>query len=446
MCHFAPSFLNVLKLPLSLLISIGCFFISCGEHDDGVDEEYVFPVDHREDDSSNNSNSNDEGENKNNPIVFSELKVGEITDVIYSARNFLIEDKTKNGKQYLRISSDLGKTWKELENPYGDLVYFHIFSTGDMLFSTTKWCYYIDSGLTAITPSEVYDYDGSPFSPNAKEHFYQVGSCKNFIWKVDGTEIIAWGDYNLERTDPEYVARVWYSADFGRTVKCAIRFDKTKIDGKVINCRHTHGVRFDKYEETFYVMTGDAPQNSQLIRGKYNAASDSWNFHRIGIGRVYKLGSIYFDSENAYLITDYTDKEITQSGIIRCMKDSLEDSSKFEYLYKNEENRPLLCCEFDMNGNKVLMPDGGGAGFIYYTRDNYQFVKIPTNKRNRYIEGFTSPNYAGDVYAGFMTSFPYTLFHCFNYTAAMRNSGVKDFMVIKDPKPEYFDEDFFFAE
>lgn len=413
---------------------MGWGFISCSCHDDDVDEKYVFPVD--------NNSSEDSSEK---PIVFSELKIGPITDVIYSARNFLIEDVKKDDKRYLRISPDLGKTWKELENPYGDLVYFHIFSTGDMMFATTKWCYYIDSDLTVITPSEVFDYDGKMFEPEGKEHFYQVEDCKNHIWNVDGTEIIAWGDYNLESCDPNYIPRMWYSVNFGRTVKCAIRFDQTIIDGKIIKPRHTHGVKFDKYEEAMYVMTGDAPFNSQLIKCKYNPHKDSWTFHRIGAGRVYKLGCIYFSEEYAYLVTDYTDKNVTKSGIIKCEKDCLEDPSLFEYLYEDEENRPLLCCEFDMNGNKVLMPDGSAWDFIYYTKNNYEFRKIPISIK-RYIEGFTSPNYNGDIYAGFMTGFPFTLYRCFNFTEAMRNSGVTDFMVIKDPKPEYFDEDFYFTE
>ena len=419
------------------LLLLGWGGISCSSHDEeDVDEEYVFP---RGDKDNNSPDSSEE------PIVFSELKIGEITDIIYSARNFLIEDKKRDDKRYLRISPDLGKTWKELENPYGDLVYFHIFSTGEMLFATMKWCYYIDKDLTAITPSQVYDYDGNLLNPSALEYFYQVGSNKNHIWNVDGTEIIAWGDYNLESNDPAYIARMWYSADYGRTVKCAIKFDQTKIDGKIIKGRHVHGVRFDKYEESFYVLTGDAPFNSQLIKGKFNPAEDSWEFHRIGAARVYKLGDIYFDKENAYLVTDYTDKNITKSGLIKCNKDCLNDPSKFEYLYENDENRPLLCCEFDMNGNKILMPDGTAKSFIYYARDNYEFKKIRTSE-NRYIEGFTSPNYNGDIYAGFGMGFPYTLYRCFNFTEAMRNSGVTDFMVINRPKPEYFDEDFYFTE
>ena len=412
----------------------GNFFVSCSDYDE---DDFKFPIVNGVEDSGDGSTKEF--------IFFPELKIGEITDIIYSARNFLIEDKKRDGKQFLRISPDLGKTWKEFENPYGDLVYFHIFSTGDMLFATTQWCYYIDSGLNAITPSEVFDYGGEVFVPEAIEHFYQVGSCKNYICQTGGAEVVVWGDYNLEKNDPNYIPRVWYSADYGRTVKCAIRFDKTRIDSKVIKCRHTHGVRYDKYEEAFYVLSGDDWFSSQLIKGHYDPSSDTWDFHRIGIGNDYKLGSMHFDQDYAYLVTDYTNYGI-RSGIIRSKKDCLDDPSTFEYIYEDEANRALLCCEFDMNGNKVLMPDGTGKGFIYYTRDNYQFIKIPTNKGNRYIEGFTSPNYNGDVYAGFGMSFPYTLYRCFNFTEAMRNSGVNDFMVIKDHKPEYFDEDFFFTE
>jgi len=407
---------------------LGCSLVSCSSHDWDIDDNYVFPT--------NNTNES--------PIVFRELKIGEITDIIYSARNFLIEDKKVDNKRYLRISPDLGITWKQFENPYGDIVYFHIFSTGDMMFATMKWCYFIDCDLTAITPSNVYDYDGNLLNTAALEQFFQIGSGKNHIWNVDGIEIHAWGDYNLEINDPAYIARMWYTVDYGRTIKCAIRFDQTKIDGKIINCRHIHGVRFDKYEKTFYVMTGDSPSNSQLIKGKIDMSNDTWEFHRLGTGAQYKFGSIYFDNEYAYMVTDYTTKE-TQSGIIKCKKNSLNDPSRFEYLYENNENRALLCCEFDMNGNKVLMPDGSVKSYIYFAKNNYCFTKIPISIKG-YIEGFTSPNYAGDVYAGWGMSFPYTLYRCFNFTEAMRNSGVKDFMAIKEPQTEYFDEDFFFTQ
>ena len=279
--------------------------------------------------------------------------------------------------------------------------------------------------------------------PIAKEHFYQLGDCKNLIWKVDDKEIIVWGDYSYgENSDRNYVARVWYSCDLGRSVKCAIRFNKTKIDGKVQGCRHTHGVKYDKYENVFYIMTGDRDSQSQLIKGKYDAQNDKWDFHRLGSGDYYKFAGIYFDKEYAYLVTDYTTKTI-QSGLIRCRKDSLHDSSRFEYLYKNEENRALLCCEFDMNGNRVLMPDGSVSTFLYYARGNYDFVEIPLNKKG-YIVGFTSPNYNNDVYARISTDFPFYLVRYFNFTKSMRNSGVVDYMEIKEPKSLYYDEDFFF--
>lgn len=425
------------RVAIPLLLLFGIFFISCGDADDIFDDEFIFPVDVTPSDSDSTVTPAPK-----EPIRFSELKIGEITDIIYSARNYLVEDKELNGKRYLRISKDLGKTWKEFENTFGDLVYFHIFSTGDMLFSTKTWCYHIDNTLSQISPSQVYDYDGNTFNPNAIEYFFQIGDCKNHIWKVDNTEIIAWGDYSLETKDKLYIPRVWYSADYGKTVKCAIKFNETKIDGKVQNCRHTHGVRFDKFNKVFYVMTGDNASQSQLIKGTYNPQNDVWDFKRLGSGNNYKFASVYFDKEYAYLVTDYT-TNATQSGIIKCKKDSLFDSSKFEYLYMNDENRALLCCEFDMNGNRILMPDGSVKTFIYYARGNYDFKKIPISEHG-YIEGFTSPNYAGDVYAGFGMAFPFTLYRYFNFTEAMRKSGVTDYMNIKDPKPLYFDEDFFF--
>jgi len=424
----------LIVIPLLFVLEIN--LISCGKSNVIFDEEFIFPVDVTPTDSDTTTIPTPK-----EPIKFSELKVGKATDVVYSARNFIIEETERDGRRFLRISKDLGNTWKEFENTYGDLVYFHIFSTGDMLFATMNWCYYIDKDLTAIYPSQVFDYNGNVFQPIAKEYFFQVGDCKNLIWKIEDTEIIVWGDYHASSWDANYVSRVWYSADYGKTVKCAINFNETKIDGKVQKCRHTHGVRFDKFDKVFYVMTGDNASQSQLIKGTYNPQNDTWDFKRLGSGNNYKFASVYFDKEYAYLVTDYTTKS-TQSGIIKCKKDSLFDSSKFDYLYMNDENRALLCCEFDMNGNHVLMPDGTGKTFIYYARDNYDFKKIPLSKSG-YIIGFTSPNYNGDVYARIDT-YPFNIYHNFNFTQSMRNSGVLDYMDIKEPKTLYFDEDFFF--
>lgn len=425
---------------IPLLFVLGCFIISCGDSNDYFDEEFIFPVVVTPTDSDSDSTSVIPPKE---PIRFSELKVGETTDVIFSARNYLIEDKIVGDKRYLRISQDLGNTWKEFENTFGDLVYFHIFSTGDMLFATMNWCYYIDKELTAIYPSQVYDYNGKIFEPVAKEHFFQIGDNKNYIYTIDDVEILVWGDYSYgEVSDRNYVARVWYTFDYGRSVKCAIKFNETRIDGKVQNCRHTHGVRYDRFDKVFYIPTGDSNTHCQLIKGNYYPQNDKWEFHRIGSGNNYKFSRIYFDRDYAYLMTDYTTKEFS-TGIIKCKKDSLQDYSYFEYLYQNEEYWPLTCCEFDMNGNRVLTPDGTGKTFIFYTRDNYSFKKIPTS-RSGWITGFTSPNHNGDVYARISTRFPFYLNKCFNFTESMRNSGVVDYMDIREPKSLYFDEDFFF--
>ena len=422
---------------IPLLFIFGHFFISCGEGDELFDDEFIFPVDVTLSDSDSISIPAPK-----EPIRFSEFKVGEFTDVVYSARNFIIEETERDGRRYLRISKDLGNTWKEFENTYGNLVYFHIFSTGDMLFATMNWCYYIDKDLTAIYPSQVFDYNGSVFKPVAKEHFFQIGDNKNYIWKIDDIEVLVWGDYNTTTWDPNYIPRVWYSSDYGRSVKCAIKFNETKIDGKVQRCRHTHGVRFDRFDKTFYIPTGDDAFHCQLIKGTYNPQNDEWNFKRLGSGYNYKFSRIYFNKNYAYLVTDYTTKDL-KTGIIRCRKDSLHDSSKFEYLYQNMENKALTTCEFDMNGNRVLTPDGTVTTFVYYAKGNYDFKKIPTSRKG-WITGFTSPNYNGDVYARISTDFPFYLVKYFNFTESMRNSGVVDYMDIKEPKSLYYDEDFFF--
>lgn len=362
---------------------------------------------------------------------FSYLTVAEPTSVTYSAMNYIIKDEVKDSIRYLVVSNDLGKTWNYLENTHGDPVYFHIFSNGEILYATTLGCYYIDNTLTSIQESQVIDYNGKPFKSVAYDHFCHYLDLRNIFHIVNGKEIVAWSDYSFAGTsDRKYIARMWYSADYGRTVKCIIKFNETQIDGIIQNVRHTHGVYYDPYTEIFYITTGDNGNQCQLIKGNYNTENDTWEFHRLGCGNNYKFGPIFFDKNYAYLITDYTTD--LQRGIIKCRKDGLDNSANFEYLYSSPDNKALTCYTEDKNGNRILTGDYTGKGFIYFAYKDYTFMKIPTSKSSNTINGFTSPNNAGDVYArlgkGTFTGIV-TIGKLFNLTESMRQSGVSNFMV-----------------
>lgn len=368
---------------------------------------------------------------KNKQSGFSYLTIAEPTSVAFSAMNYIIKDEEMGGTRYLVISNDLGKTWKYLENSHGDPVFFHIFSNGEILYATTLGCYYIDNVLASIQESQVTDYNGKPFESVAFNHFCQYADLRNIFHIVNGKEIVAWADYSFARdSDPKYIARMWYTTDYGRTVKCAIKFNETKIDGKVQNVRHTHGLSYDPYTETFYIATGDGGLQCQLIKGNYNTEDDTWEFHRLGSGDNYKFGRIFFDKDYAYLITDYTTD--LQRGIIKCPKDSLHNSSTFEYLYSDPDNQALSCYTEDKNGNRILTGDYTGKGFIYYANKDFTFKRIATNRPSNTINGFTSPNSAGDIYARLgtgVTTGIVTIGKLFNLTESMRQSGVTNFMV-----------------
>lgn len=382
--------------------------------------------------------STDHNELENDSITnkkssdFSYLTIAEPTSITFSAMNYIIKDEEIGGTRYLIISKDLGKTWNYLENTHGDPVYFHIFSNGEILYATTLGCYYIDNELTSVQESQVTDYNGKPFKSVAFDHFCQYLDLRNIFHIVNGKEMVAWSDYSFaESTDRKYIARMWYTTDYGRTVKCAIKFNETKIDGTRQNVRHTHGVFYDPYSETFYITTGDKGSQCQLIRGNYNTEDDTWEFHRLGSGYNYKFGRIFFDKDYVYLLTDYTTD--LQRGIIKCRKDGLDNIYNFEYLYSNPDSQALSCYTEDKNGNRLLTGDYTGRGFIYYAYKDFNFKKITTSKTSNTINGFTSPNNAGDIYArlgtGKITGVVMTIGKLFNLTESMRQSGVTNFMV-----------------
>lgn len=368
---------------------------------------------------------------KNKLPDFTLLTISEPTSIAYSAMNYIIKDEVKDSIRYLVVSKDLGKTWNYLENTHGDPVYFHIFSNGEILYATTLGCYYIDNTLTTVQESQISDYNGKPFKSVALDHFCQYADLRNIFHTVNGKEIVAWSDYSFAgSSDRKYIARMWYTTDYGRTVKCAIKFNETLIDGTIQKVRHTHGVYYDPYSETFYITTGDNGNECQLIKGIYYPDNDNWEFHRMGSGYNYKFSRIFFDKNYAYLITDYTTD--LQRGIIKCRKDCLDNASNFEYMYSNPDNQALSCYTEDKNGNRILTGDYTGKGFIYYAYKDYTFMKIPTNKSKNAIDGFTSPNDAGDIYARLGTgafSGVVTIGKLFNLTESLRQSGVTNFMI-----------------
>ena len=351
--------------------------------------------------------------------------------VIATAWNYILKNEPINGTYYLRFSNNLGKTYTQTQNIYGDIVYVHFFSNGTCLFATANKCYYF-SDISNIQESTLLDYDGSPYVSNCILDFFQNDQSRNDAMIVGNKEIVTWGNYSLGGSqDPNYVARVWYSADYGHTVKCAIKFGTTQISGERTPVRHVHGSLYNKYNQKFIIITGDATTECQIIEGIYDAANDVWQFNKLGQGNQFKFGDVLFREDFVYIVTDYTVQNLSR-GILRCPYPLLGNYSSYQYICKIENyNGSLITTLEDDNGNKLLFPDGDGRGKIWYCKKDFDFKEIPMSE-SVVITNVGSPNYNGDIYARKSqgaSSFPFSLKPMVNLTKSMRNSGCNDFFV-----------------
>lgn len=390
------------------------------------DEEAILPTDDIIEDMSYldyedklaNISSNDS--NKLSLLMLSDEET-----VVGTAMNYILKDEYENSVRYLRLSEDCGKTWTSIENIFGDIVFVHWFSNGDLLFATPSKCYYSNDGLTTVNESQLYDLDGTTFVAEATEHFFQNDQSRNPIMMVGNTELVAWGDYYFN--EAAYKGRAWYSDDYGHSVRCFFKSGESVIGGNTISVRHTHGVLYDKYTEKFYLITGDSSSECCLIECVYSQGS--WNLTLLGRGANYKFGDIRFDKFFMYFVTDYTDTSLTSRGILRCPKNGLSDFSNYKFIAKAPSSYTGSVLSFieDRNGNKLMFPDYNGSGQILYCRNTLDFETVSVSG-NCVLTNVTDPNYNGDVYCRkSLSTTPFKLSPMINLTKSMRNSGVKDF-------------------
>lgn len=346
--------------------------------------------------------------------------------VIATAWNYILKKETIEETEYLSYSKDLGKNWTRQENIYGDIVYVHFFSNGHILFASMSKCYYSED-FTQINESSVYDYDGSSFIPTAQEHFFQNDQSRNeMMLTPSGKEYVMWGDYAID--DPAYIPRVWYSEDYGKTVKCILKFGTTIIEGKTYSVRHVHGALYNRFDNNVYIFTGDSGNECMLIKGSYSD-SDMWIFEVLGIGDRYKFGDIIFKSEFAYFVTDYTVSGY-KKGILRCPYHGFKNIDNYQYIAQVDNYAgSLITFLADNNGNKLLFPDLNGRGKCWYCREEFKFKEIPLSEQV-VLTNVGSPNYSGDIYVRkSLSTYPFKLDPMINLTKSMRNSGCPDFFI-----------------
>lgn len=366
------------------------------------------------------------------------VQMPELEYVFATHQNYILKTENIGGIEYIAISEDVGKTWNRIVNIIGDVVSYHFYSDGTIQLCSPTKSWWTDDYIN-FNEATLIDFDGSPFIPYTHHFFNQQNGDTTMF--VGDTELYIWGEYSIGNNNP----RVWYSTDLGRTVKCAIKFGATTMDGFIPKIRHVHDVAQDKDTEVFYLTTGDNTYDTYsenlFFSGTYDPVSDQFTWKKLGEGPSYKLGKLFFDKAYIYLITDYTaDTGLSaENGIYRVSKRHVGDPTKYRNIFKVNPEEWGAVAPFrlvmDRHGNKVLLLDWIGQGKIWVATEGMDFkrVNIEPIRLLSYIIG---PNYNGDVYCvsnfypGDMTVNENLKLTggTYNLTKALRNAGLKNFM------------------
>ncbi|WP_180100905.1 hypothetical protein [Acinetobacter sp. YH12151] len=365
------------------------------------------------------------------------IPIGEKTSVFATHKNFILKDELVDGVSHILISTDLGKTWISNPNTIGKITNFHIFVDGTIMLCGTNKIYWLNGDYKTFNEAIILDHDGSVFSGAASTHHFFSLIVGNQTQYVGSTEIFMWGQYNFGGT-----SRVWYTADRGRTIKCAIKFGTTSIDGVVRQARHAHMITQRKQDEKFYITTGDAGTKNMVFTGSYDVATDTWTWDFIAAGDLYKFGDIFFDEHYAYLVTDYTTAETRPlSGLYRVAVENLGDFSKYHAIFKPKfsdlGNGTLSRYVEDNNGIKIVMPDNAGIGRLWIANGDMEFKFHTTDPFvHFYIRLGINDNgdmYCNDVFnnpdlTGTISEKLYINHGSYNLTKILRDAGYSNFM------------------
>jgi hypothetical protein len=195
---------------------------------------------------------------------------------------------------------------------------FHV--TSDLSSSTERFV----SGVTISNPDHTY---------------FNTFSLQN-RWSTPA--LYVWGNYTLDTGE----VNVYYTSDNGATVKVALDFGTTIPETP----RHVHSVEYNKYDDTWMVVTGDDPTVGVLTEGThwhvgtYNDTLDSWSWSTLdfkdNLGASFqiirpsrlKCNSTWFGREGGetyiYWGAETNGNTAAERGYWKCKYSEFEDMTK----------------------------------------------------------------------------------------------------------------------
>ena len=314
------------------------------------------------------------------------------TNWLATTRDYILKIEGDN----LMHSSDLGKHWKSMKNKFDSINFVHWFSDGTCLICSPNQAYYTKD-FDVLYESKMYDFDGSPIVTGTGCHsfFHEFNyNSKNIF--VGDRELVIWTDYDI---GSNYISRIWYSADKGRTVKCILKNKESIIDGDLLSIRHFHDSVWDDIEKCLWVTTGDFNDENMLIKGIMS--DGEWDFSIVLRGEHSKFGQISYDDDYLYLVTDFTSGDAPR-GLVRVKRDSVSICSAYQYLYVDPNKTAFIQFFDDGKGHRILFPDGAqkNVNKLYYASQSYDFRMMSfacSDGAERIIGQTYGPNNNGDI-------------------------------------------------
>jgi hypothetical protein len=262
------------------------------------------------------------------------------------------------------LSEDNGRTWPH-RAAFSDgqrITFSVLLKNGNILFATGSRLYLSTDNLKTYKPVTMKKADGTDYLPHTPQnpdnpgwYFHTLSGVNS--WDVNGTEIVAWGNYCnvMGGASP---ANIYYSADNGQTVKLAYAFGQNPgyqdngaqgggksgtllgdPDNPVI-CRHIHSVAYNPTENAFYACTGDRDREGRhechWLRGTYDLTRDKWHWEVLvstDSNMRYKSGGINFVDGNVYWAADANGPKPHDRGIFRCAPADLPNPDKHTILF-----------------------------------------------------------------------------------------------------------------
>ena len=314
----------------------------------------------------------------------------------------------------LYMSSDLGNTWKSLENTVGIISYVHWFKDHSCLICGRSKAYWADSSFSQLRPSLVLDYDGSVIDDDSPHFYTSLHGHKDYE-ELNGRETLIWSDYFGGVNG--YIARIWQTDDCGRTIKCICKNRETKTDdGLLISCRHFHDCVLRESCGELYITSGDDGEQCLLIKGD-----------------LFKFDSVTIEEPYLFFLCDYTG--YGRTGIMKVEISEADRIECYQYVYRCPENLPLIRI-YSINHYSLVIYDGSVKGKLLVSRNSGQYKNMSVTFDNQLssISFLSNQNNSGLVLIRRGNGSDITdlkLNGCmYNFSEAMEEAGYRDFSLL----------------